>query len=452
MKQTIVVGGALVIGVIVGIIGYYLIGAGGDMTAEGKASGGDDEPLYWVAPMDPNFRRDEPGKSPMGMDLVPVYAEDETDKGTIRVSPAVEHSIGVRTAPVRRGRLHDELTTVAFVQYDEELLWHAYPRVDGWIDRLYVESVGEEIESGDPLYDIYSPMLVNAQEEYASAIAADNRTLIDSAEERLRSLNVPRAYLDRIREQGTISQSITMRAQQTGVVSSLAVREGHYVTPGTEIMEIAGLGRVWVTAEVFESDVASVDVGDAIEFRFGYQPGEVYRARIDFIHPVLEAMTRTLQVRASVPNPHRKLKPNMFAEATIHVEGEDEVLLVPQEAVIRTESRDRVVLARGDGRYKSVAVRVGRVTDEQAEVLEGLEDGDQIVTSAQFLIDSESNITSDLQRMDPTSAMDADSMDRTSTSEHAMDGDAVDEMDHSKMNHDATNDDMNMDTEHEEGH
>jgi Cu(I)/Ag(I) efflux system membrane fusion protein len=336
----------------------------------------------------------------MGMDLVPVYAEGKMDEGTVKVAPGVAHNIGVRTAIVRRGQLEDELTTVAYVQYDEDQLWHAYPRVEGWLNKLYVQSLGEQVMVGEPLYEIYSPALVNAQEEFVVAMQSRNQTLINSSRERLEALEVPASYVEKIEKGGRVSQSITVRSRQDGIVSKLNVREGHYVTPGTEVMEIAGLDPVWVMAEIFESDAADVDLGDEMEIRFGYKPGEIHRASIDFVYPVLEAVTRTLQVRASLPNPDGDLKPNMFAEASIHLADEEDVLLVPREAVIRTGLQDRVVLAMNDDRFKSVEIKLGRVSATDAEVLSGLVEGDRVVTSAQFLIDSESSISSDFKRMD----------------------------------------------------
>ncbi len=369
----------------------------------------DPEPLYWVAPMDPDYRRDGPGKSPMGMDLVPVYAEERSADapGTVSISPQVVSNLGVRTGEVRRGRLSGGLDTVGYVQYDEDRLVHVHPRVAGWIEKLYVKASGDPVREGEPLYTLYSPTLVNAQEELLLSLKRDNPLLIDAAAERLASLQVPESAIAQLRESGRVSRTITLYAPQDGVVDNLQAREGMYVEPGMKVMSIGTLTHVWVIAEVFERQAALVQTGDAVQMRLDYLPGRLWQGRVDYIYPTLNPKTRTVQVRIRFENPDAFLRPGMFAQMEIATAAGEERLLVPREALIRTGSQSRVVLALGEGRFRSVAVEVGRIAGEQAEILSGVEAGDRIVTSAQFLIDSESSRSSDFTRMDiPKGEMD----------------------------------------------
>ncbi len=373
-------------------------------TTAGDEPGVVKAPLYWVAPMDPNFRRDKPGKSPMGMDLVPVYPEDGNTDGVVSISPAVVHNIGVRTGVVRRGVLQQEVTTVAFVQYDEHLIANVHPRVEGWLKQLHVKTVGEDVRAGQPLFELYSPALVSAQEEYLTALESGNRILISAGSQRLRSLHITPAQVEVLGQDRKVNQSVTIYAEQAGVVTDLGVREGSFVTPGTRVLGLAALDTVWVTAEIFESEIATIKAGDMVELRFVHQPERIYRAGIEFIYPALDAATRTVRVRVQVPNPDRLLKPNMFADATIRLASDREAILVPRAAVIRTGAQNRVVLVMAEGTYKSIAVTLGRMSDTEIEIQEGLAEGDRVVTSAQFLIDSESSLTSDFKRLEMAEA------------------------------------------------
>ncbi|XOV86869.1 MAG: efflux RND transporter periplasmic adaptor subunit [Pseudomonadota bacterium] len=429
MKRSVIV----VFVLIAGLAGFTWYQQGTDHHHAVAPETDSTEPLYWVAPMDPNYRRDAPGKSPMGMDLVPVYAGQDEGKGLVRITAAVEHNIGVRTVTARTGRLQDRLSTVAYVRYDETDIWHAYPRVDGWIDRLYVDTEGEEVMPGDPLYDIYSPTLVSAQDEYLSALRSGNPALISSSEERLRALEVPDELVRALKQTGKVQQTVTVPAPQGGVISKLGVREGHYVTPGTEILEIAGLENVWLTTEVFARDAGQVEVGSRLQVRFDGMPDGFREAEINFVSPVLDADSRTLEVRASLPNQAGLLRPNMFAEASLILSADADAVLVPRDALIRTGMQNRVVVKTGDGTFKSVAVKTGRIGTSDVEIQEGLLPGDEVVSSAQFLIDSESSITSDFRRMD------LDRSDRSGMGHGSMDGGQIDHstMDHGQADHGA---------------
>lgn len=392
----IAVGGALLGAAMAGLL--LRQGPGTD-TAAG-AVGNDGEPLYWVAPMDPDYRRDAPGKSPMGMDLVPVYAEQaDGGPGTVTIAPEVVNNLGVRTARVRREAWQTDIRTVGYVSYDEDRLVHIHPRVSGWVERLYVKATGDPVEEGQPLYELYSPELVNAQEELLVALRRENSALIDAAAARLRALQMSETFIEQLRRRGKAVQTVTFYAVQGGVVDELAIREGFYVQPGTTMMSIGQLDEVWVEAEVFERQVAELRAGLPVTMRLDYLPGRTWEGEVDYVYPDLDPELRTVRARLRFANPDGLLRPNMFAQVTIHGEPRPDALVVPRPALIRTGRQDRVVLALGDGRFKSVAVRPGRIGDSAVEILEGLQAGDRVVVSAQFLLDSESSRDSDFQRL-----------------------------------------------------
>lgn len=390
---------ALAVGVTIGVVAMGLV-IGKDESDAVSASAR--KPLYWVAPMDANYRRDQPGKSPMGMDLVPVYEESNSgaEVGTVSISPQVVNNLGVRTAEVKRGRLDVTVNTVGYVQYDEDRLIHIHPRVEGWIETLHAKAAGDPVKQGEPLYALYSPTLVNAQEEFLLAQKRNNPTLVAAAMERMAALQIPDSEIRRLKQSGTVSQTITFRAPQSGVLDNLDTREGMFVKPGMEMMTIGQLEHIWVIGEVFERQAMSVHEGDPVSMYLDYLPGREWRGSVDYIYPSLNTRTRTARVRVHFDNTDGYLRPGMFAQMAITTRPAEETLLVPREALIRTGGQARVVLAKGDGRFKSIAVQVGRIGEHDVEILSGLREGERIVSSAQFLIDSESSKTSDFKRMD----------------------------------------------------
>lgn len=363
----------------------------------------DEKPLYWVAPMDANYRRDEPGKSPMGMDLVPVYKNENSSmdegSGTIKISADVVNNLGVRIAPAKKGVLNNIIKTVGYVTYDEDKLHHIHPRVDGWIEKLYVKTTGAMVNKGQPLYDIYSPQLVNAQEELLLALSRNNKQLITAAKNRLVALQLPASAIKEIQQAKKVKQSITFFAPHNGVVENLNVREGFYVKPGATLMSIGDLSQVWLEAEVFERQATKVHQGSPVTMTMDYLPGQAFEGEVDYVYPVLAKQTRTIKVRVRLDNPDGQFKPNMFAQVVIYANDNEERLIIPKEALIRTGSQSRVVLALGEGHFKSIEVGVGRFDSDFVEILSGLNEGDTVVTSAQFLLDSESSKTSDFRRL-----------------------------------------------------
>ncbi|GAA4354823.1 efflux RND transporter periplasmic adaptor subunit [Kangiella marina] len=385
---------------IIAMIAATQFGADDSDSSDSKMSA-KNEPLYWVAPMDANYRRDKPGKSPMGMDLVPVYEEggdDEDTPGTIKIHPKVINNLSVKTGQVQKSALIDRLNTVGYITYDETTLTHIHSRTDGWIEKLYVSHNGQYIDAGQPLYTLYSPALVNAQQEYLLAKKRNNQSLLLAAKQRLKSLGFSSDELQKINQTGKPLQNVTFYAEADGVIDNLNVREGFFIKPGTRFMTIGSLDTVWVEVELFARQTPYVNKGQTAKMKLDYLPSKSWLGTVDYIYPMVDSTNRTAKVRLEFDNPEHQLKPNMFADIAINTKTDEMVLQVPQSAVIRTEDNNRVVLALGDGKFKSVSVDIGRTTNNSVEILSGLVEGDNVVLSGQFLIDSESSIESDFKR------------------------------------------------------
>jgi len=359
------------------------------------------EILYWVAPMDPNYRRDQPGKSPMGMDLVPVYADAANrDAGTVSIDPAVVENLGARTAKVERGPLWRRIDTVGYVAFDERRISHIHLRTDGWIETLSVKSNGERVKQGDLLFELYSPDLVNAQEEYVQALRGNNDYLRQASRERLEALGVSTGQIRQIEKNRRASQRVKVYASQDGIVDSLNVREGMYVKPATEVMALADLSSVWLLVDIFERQSDWVAPGQPAEVRLGYLPGRVWEGEVEFVYPTIDPKTRTLQARLRFDNPDEALKPDMYATVAIYAGPKQAVLSIPREALIKTGRGQRVILALGGGKFRAREVTAGIESGDFVEITSGLDEGDTVVTSAQFLIDSEASLRASFQRME----------------------------------------------------
>ena len=391
----------------------------GNSGVEALATNGDNKsnnktPLYWVAPMDDAYRRDKPGKSPMGMDLVPVFAasgsSEKRDDGEVRISPQVQQNMGVKFTTVKRGKLDLTFNAVGNVTYNEDYLVHIHPRVEGWIDKLFIKTEGEAVSQGQKLYTLYSPALVTAQEEFVIALKGGDTRLAAGAKQRLKALHLSAGFIAQLEKTREVSQTITFFAPQDGVVEHLGVREGFYVQPGTTVLSIARLDSVWVEARVFEQDVPKVTLGQQASITFDYLPSKTFTGKVDFIYPALDVETRTLKVRVTLKNDSGDIKPNMFANVIFTKQTEQPVLYVPYQSVIQIQSQgqnqdlapaqtqNRIVMNVEES-FKSIGVSVGRKAGEFIEITQGLNEGDKVVVSAQFLIDSESSKASDFKRM-----------------------------------------------------
>ncbi|WP_172566290.1 efflux RND transporter periplasmic adaptor subunit [Vibrio navarrensis] len=408
MKSLQIATVALLIGAVLGFTANQYFNSH-DMSAmaatDNKAS---NEPLYWVAPMDPNYKRDKPGKSPMGMDLIPVYADDlagANDKpGTVKIDPSVENNLGVKTAAVELAKLSPRIETVGYIAFDESQLWQTNVRVSGWVEKLYINAVGEQVKKGDVLFTLYSPELVKAQEELLNAKRTGRDGLVKGATERLLSLGVDREQINQVIRRGKASQTIEIKALANGVIASLNIREGGYLSPAQAVISAGPLHEVWVDAEVFERQAHWLTNGSQASMTLDALPGKAWQGEVDYIYPILDPKTRTLRMRLKFANPNGELKPNMFANITLQPVSDSEVLTVPKSSVIRSGDMTRVVLAEGEGKYRSARIETGREADDKVEVLQGLNQGDRIVTSAHFMLDSESSQSADLSRINGVEA------------------------------------------------
>jgi len=400
MKKNIVMIAGLAMMLVVGL----LIGRAWNTTnfqsADPESIGARDI-LYWVAPMDPSFRRDAPGKSPMGMELVPVYADQAAaGRGVVSIAPTIVQNLGVRTTVAQQGTLTRRIETVGYIGYDEDTVQHVHTRVDGWIEKLVTKASGDPVKKGQLLFELYSPTLVNAQQEYLAALSSNNKMLRGASRDRLIALGVTGGEIARLDKERMAMQRVRVYAEDDGVIAHLGVREGIFVTPATEIMSVAQLDRVWVLAEVFERQAAWVKPGQNAIVELDYLPGKALQGTVDYVYPELDPRTRTLKVRLRFDNQAETLRPNMFARVVIDGDAVDDVVHVPREALIRGGATDRVVLALGEGRYRSQSVELGIESGDRVVIRKGVAAGDRIVTSAQFLIDSESNIESALERLE----------------------------------------------------
>lgn len=419
----------IIILLVAAIAGYFagrFHASGDNGSTATSGTGGEREILYWAAPMDPNYRRDEPGKSPMGMDLVPVYTDEVDNRpGVVKIDPTIVNNLGVRTAEAERGRLSRQIDTVGYVQFDEDTLHHVHTRVEGWIEKLATTATGDPVEKGQLLFELYSPTLVNAQQEFLAALRSNNSVLKQASRERLTALGLTQGEIARLEQDRTVRQRVRVFAESDGVIAHLGVREGIFITPSNEVMSIAELDKVWVLAEVFERQAEWVRPAQMAMVELDYLPGKMWHGTVDYVYPELDPDTRTLTVRIRFDNEDEMLRPNMFARVTILGEETDPVVHVPREAVIRGGTLDRVVIDLGDGRFESRPVKLGVESGDRVAIRSGLEAGETVVTSSQFLIDSESNIESALARMGGEPGADH--------SQHAMDDDEQSaEMDHSQ--------------------
>jgi Cu(I)/Ag(I) efflux system membrane fusion protein len=368
--------------------------------------------LYWWDPMMPAYKSDKPGKSPMGMDMVPVYEGDEPgggDPGVVNVSPAVINNLGVRTATVERTFLAPTIETFGTVSFDESRISHVHVRARGWIERLQARVEGETVKSGQVLFEFFSPDIVNAASEYLRELGRGPGSGgipdgIEIVRRKLISLGMAERQIDEIRRTRQVPERIQVFAPRSGVVTQLGVAEGMFVEPTMTLVTIVEHDTLWIFAEVVESQAGLVKPGMTIEARTPSQPGRVWTGTVDYVYPELRMETRTVRLRIRIENPDHVLRHGMFAAVRIIAPARENVLAIPSEALIRTGAGARVVLALGDGRFKPVPVKAGLAVGDKVEVLEGLKEGDRVVASAQFLLDSESSLTAGLARLDASDA------------------------------------------------
>ena len=372
---------------------------------------------YWAAPMDPTYIRNEPGKSPMGMDLVPVYEEDDEDKepaSTIRIDPVTIQNMGVRLERVKRKPLVKYIRTFGNITYDERLIYTVNTKFNGWIEKLYVDFVGETVKKGQPLFDIYSPELVTAQEEYLLALQHNKRLegspypeihegarrLLDASRTRLKYWDLSDRQIKKIETTGTVQKTLTIYSPARGVVIKKNAFQGHYVIAGEHQYEIADLSTVWVDVDIYEYELPWVHDGMPAKMELSYIPGKIFTGKVLYVYPFLTAKTRTAKLRLEFPNPDFHLKPNMYANVKLESAIEKDALVIPQEAVIDSGIRKIVFVVIGKGKFQPREIKLGiEGNDNEFQVLEGLKENEQIVISAQFMLDSESRLREAIQKM-----------------------------------------------------
>ncbi len=372
--------------------------------------------LYWRAPMDPGYVSDRPGKSPMGMDLVPVYADQgETVGGqAIRIDPVTIQNMGIRTTRVHQGPLVKTIRTVGRIDYDEQELVYVDTKFEGWIEKLHVNETGQRVKTGDPLFEVYSPDLYSAQVEYVSAArkrpllerstfadaAEDAGRMVEAARLKLDYFDVPDDQIERLAETLTPEKTIHIRSPADGIVADKMALEGMRIMPGMRLFTIADLSRIWVYVDIYEYQLPWVHVGQTAVMTLPYIPGKVFRGEVTYIYPYLQKQTRVIKVRLEFPNPTMELKPDMYANVVLEGMLKDDAVLVPREGFIDSGTRKVAFIDRGKGKFEPRDIQVG-VEGEGGfvEVLFGLGAGDVVVTSGQFLLDSESKLKEAVAKM-----------------------------------------------------
>ncbi|MEX0880657.1 MAG: efflux RND transporter periplasmic adaptor subunit [Thermoanaerobaculia bacterium] len=380
--------------------------------------------LYWVDPMHPAYKSDKPGTAPdCGMDLVPVY-EDGSGSGTdaksiagystISLNPERQQAIGVRIGKAEIRELTKTIRTVGRVTFDETLLHQIHPKFEGYVEELYVNYTGKPVRKGQPLLSIYSPDLLATQQEYLLALRARRQLtssqnsdlsrgaadLYDAARQRLLLWDIRPADIDRLEQTGKPLKALTLYSPVDGFVVAKDAVQGSRVMPSDTLFEIAGLHHVWVLADVYESEAPFVRVGQTGRMSLSYLPGRTWTGTVTFIAPVVEEKTRTVKVRLEFSNPDEVLKPGMYAEAVLE-RPLGRVLTVPDSAVLITGTRCVVFVASGDGRFEPREVKVGPKVDSYYEIREGVQAGEDVVTQANFLVDSESRLKAALAGIAP---------------------------------------------------
>ena len=353
--------------------------------------------LYWHDPMVPGSRFDKPGKSPfMDMELVPVYADEGAGAASaVRIDPAVQQNLGVRTAEALPGSLASRFEAVGSIADNERDTALVQARSNGYVERLFVRAPLDPVRRGEPLAELYVPDWIAAQEEYLSVKRMGSGApagLLEGARQRMRLAGMSDEQVRAVESDGKAHARLTVTAPIDGVVSELTAREGMTVANGAPLFRISGLATVWVNAEIPETMAQAVRPGAPADVTTAAFPDEVFKARVSAILPEVNAATRTLRARIEVANPGRRLVPGMFATVAFAAPASAKALLVPSEAVIRTGKRDVVMVARPEGRFAPVEVEIGAESGGKTEIRKGLQAGDKVVVSGQFLLDSEASI------------------------------------------------------------
>ncbi|MCH8010705.1 MAG: efflux RND transporter periplasmic adaptor subunit [Candidatus Marinimicrobia bacterium] len=379
-----------------------------------SAEKGERKILYWRAPMDPTYITPKPGKSPMGMDLIPVYEGEEAFGATVKINPTVVQNMGVRIATVRRRNLSQKIRTIGRIVYDESKVAHVHTKFTGWIEKTYVNTTGEHVEKRQDLLEIYSPKLVSAQEEYldaynklrsfgqstSKAAKSNMETILSSAKRRLEYFDVTKEQIERLEKTGEVNKTLMLLSPHEGIVVKKHALDGMEVKSGMNLYTIVDLSEIWVYADIYEYETPWIKVGQPATMTLSYNPGKKYKGQVQYIYPYLEEKTRTIKVRLVFPNDNFELKPGMYANVDLETSQVENVIAVPMEAVLFSGERNLVIVSLGEGRFAPRDVTIGIESgDGYYEVKEGLSEGEKIVTSGQFLIDSESKLQEGIAKL-----------------------------------------------------
>ena len=404
---------ALAIG---GILGYSLSSAptqkiGGDPQST-SAGGGERKVLYWHDPMVPGRKFDKPGKSPfMDMQLVPVYADEASANPGVTIDDRTSQNFGIRLAKVERGALPQQLHAVGSVTFDERLLDLVQARVGGYVTRLHMKAPFERVRSGQPLAEVVSPEWLAAQQEYLALLDGESKSLQpirEAARRRLNVLGVPEQAIHAIETDRRTRAATTVFAPIDGVVTELAVRQGSSFSAGAPLFRINGLGSVWVNVQLPEARVAMIDVGAKAVAYASAWPGETFEGEVIALLPEVDPQTRTLTARMAIENRANRLTPGMYVTLDLKGVESGSQLIVPSAAVIATGERTVVIVAREGGGFDVAPVTVGAEVEGRSAILSGLSEGQSVVASGQFLIDSEANLRSAVRRLEsPSGGADA---------------------------------------------
>lgn len=355
--------------------------------------------LYWHDPMVPGHKFDKPGKSPfMDMQLVPVYADEGGEQGGVKVNSALQQNLGIRFATVRREETRDAFELVGTTQFDESVVEVVQSRVTGYIERLHARAPMQRVKRGEPIATLFVPDWIAPQEEYLALIRSGNDALASAARDRMRALSIPDSLIAQLERTGKAQKNLTLTSPVTGVVTELAVRDGAMVSPGATVAKVAALNKVWLLAEVPEQLANSVRPGMKVEAAFAGNPGRKYSGQVREILPGVNTTTRTVQARLELGNRDGSLTPGMLMRLQVGAEKLVPRLLVPSEAVITSGKRSVVLVAEENNSMQPVVVTTGRDIGDDTEILSGLAEGQKVVASGQFLIDSEANLKSVLPK------------------------------------------------------
>jgi len=366
------------------------------------------EVLFYRNPMNPAITSPVFMQDEMGMDYIPVYADggDDDAAGTVTIDPVTVQNIGVRTTIAETRDLSRALNGLGRVDFNEERLARLHPKTSGWIEELKIDETGKRVSKDTILLGIYSPDLVAAQQEYlvalnnweavrdsaASQMKKSGKVILESARQRLQLFDVPAHQIKELEQSRKIKKQLHIHSPFEGQIMHIGAREGQYVTPKDELYLIADLSRIWVNVDVFEDELSWLKLGDQAEMRVRAEPGRTYKGKITFIHPILNRKSRTVQVRLEFDNSDLSLKPGMFANVTLYVDPQPSAVVVPSEAIVRSGSREQVFVVREPGKFEPREVTLGVSAEGLTQILSGVEAGEQVVTSSQFLIDSESKL------------------------------------------------------------